>query len=969
MCLGIAVVVLIVVLNWVSSRILWELLISIAVIGLVTGLLALMILERHTLKRIKQVMARVQDIGYDGRSPVRVELSGSDELSRLAEAINGMLSQLQAAHTKLLEQQRQTTTLMSNLPGMAYRCRNDQEWRMEFVSDGCRKLTGYASEDLTENKKRSYADLIHTDDRQTVWDSVQAMVEKKQPFQLTYRILAANGDLKWVFEQGCGVFDSEGKLVALEGFISDITQRHQAEAALRKSEEHFRSLTASSPVGIMLTSPDGQCVYANPRCRSLFGMTLMSCLGDGWTSSVHPDERANVLHDWLTFAKERRELNREFRVQIAPDSVRWIKMRSSPMSSEVSDLRGHVLVVDDITERKLAEDQLRLQGQALESAANGIVITDHDGNIVWVNRAFTELSGYSRDEIIGRKPSILKSGKQDATCYRELWDTVLAGRIWRGEMINKRKDGTLYIEEMTITPVSTESGVITHFIAIKQDVSKRKQAETALRRSEKRYRDLVDTARDVIFTLSTSGECLSLNPAFEVIIGKSADEWIGKPFAGLVHPADLQTAFEYFWQVLQGRQPAPFELRFEQQNGKIIIGEITVTPQFEDGQIVAIFGVARDITERKQLQNELHHRQQMEAVGRLAGGIAHDFNNILTAITGYSELTLHKMDAANPLRRHLHEIYQASHRAAALTRQLLAFSRKQVLQPRVVDLNTVVAGIQKMLTRLITENIELQTLLRANPGWVKADPGQLEQVIINLVVNARDAMPAGGRLTIETATAEQSVILVVTDTGHGMTEEIKQHIFEPFFTTKAQGQGTGLGLATSFGIIQQSGGRITVDSAPGRGSTFRVHLPLLSGPEAVSEETKTAEMPTGTETILVTEDEGSVREFTAGMLRELGYTVLVAGDGQEGRRIAETLGSRRIDLLFTDVVMPQMGGRELADWFQVSRPETKVLFTTGYTTDQQVWASIREGRSSLLEKPFTPAALANKVREILDKRC
>jgi PAS domain S-box-containing protein len=782
------------------------------------------------------------------------------------------------------------------------------------------------------------------------------------------------------FATRCGNVGGPAELKQLAGTLDQMAEslqrrqaeRDQAEKSLRESEEHFRSLSANSPVGIMLTSPDGQCVYANPRCRALFGMTLMSILGDGWSQALHTEDRAAILAEWQACIQQHREFLCEARVPSGSDAPRWVKMRSASMLSEVSDLRGHVLVVDDVTERKLAEDRLRLQGQALESAANSIVITDHQGCIVWINPAFTVLTGYSAAEVTGKNLGILKSGKHDAAFYRDLWETIRAGKVWHGEMINKRKDGTIFTEELHITPVHDQQGTITHFIAIKQDISKRKQTETALRQSEKRYRDLVDTARDVIFTLSTSGECLSLNPAFERITGWPAKQWIGKPFANLIDPADRSVAFEYYWEVLNGEQPAPFELRFPRTDGKTVIGEITVSPQYQDGQIVAVFGVARDITERKQLQNELHHRQQMEAVGRLAGGIAHDFNNILTAITGYSELTLNKLTPDNPLRRNLDEIYRASGRAAGLTQQLLAFSRKQVLQPRVVDLNTVVTGIQKMLRRLITENIELHTLLRANDGWVKADPGQLEQVLINLVVNARDAMPAGGRLTIETSSCQTdtgpAVILTVTDTGTGMTDEIKQHIFEPFFTTKPQGQGTGLGLATCFGIIQQSGGAIAVDSAPGKGSQFHVYLPQVAAPPVTEEKSRITQLPTGTETILVTEDEPAVREFAAGMLRDLGYNVLEAGNGEEGRRVAEAQSNRRIDLLFTDVVMPQMGGRELADWFRASRPETKVLFTTGYTTDQQVWTAIREGRSALLEKPFTSASLAAKVREILDKR-
>jgi CheY-like chemotaxis protein len=290
----------------------------------------------------------------------------------------------------------------------------------------------------------------------------------------------------------------------------------------------------------------------------------------------------------------------------------------------------------------------------------------------------------------------------------------------------------------------------------------------------------------------------------------------------------------------------------------------------------------------------------------------------------------------------------------------------------------VVAGIQKMLGRLIGENIDLRTELHAVNSSVKADPGQLEQVLMNLAVNARDAMLDGGRLTIATSDGPADdgteipvgdfVRLTVSDSGCGMTDEVKAHIFEPFFTTKGQGRGTGLGLATCFGIVEQSGGQIRVHSVPDGGASFHIYLPRVAATAKPVEEAPVQKLPTGSETILVTEDEPAVREFAAGMLRELGYSVLEAGNGEEGQRVAQEFTGQKIDLLFTDVVMPHMGGRELADWFRASRPETKVLFTSGYTADQQIWRAIREGRSTLLEKPFTPAALAVKVREILDQR-
>jgi signal transduction histidine kinase/ActR/RegA family two-component response regulator len=391
--------------------------------------------------------------------------------------------------------------------------------------------------------------------------------------------------------------------------------------------------------------------------------------------------------------------------------------------------------------------------------------------------------------------------------------------------------------------------------------------------------------------------------------------------------------------------------------------------------------LASEIAERKQLEEQLLQAQKMEAIGRLAGGVAHDFNNLLTAIIGYSQLALQRIPPDDPLRHDLDEIRKAGERAATLTRQLLAFSRKQVLQPKVLDLNAVVASTSKMLHRLIGEDIRFRTILDPALKRVKADPGQIEQVLMNLAVNARDAMPNGGSLSIETANVYldeeyarhhvevqpgRYVMLAVSDTGCGMSAEVLSHIFEPFFTTKEQGRGTGLGLAMVYGIIKQSGGHIWVYSEPGKGTTFKLYLPLAEEADSAAEQAleQTAFLPTGTETILLAEDDAQVREFASRVLRELGYKVIEATDGQQALKEAEQ--TPNIDILLTDVVMPYVGGKELSERLRSVRPGIKVLFLSGYTE----YATLRQGMlgdgDAFLHKPFAPGELARKVREVLD---
>jgi two-component system cell cycle sensor histidine kinase/response regulator CckA len=513
----------------------------------------------------------------------------------------------------------------------------------------------------------------------------------------------------------------------------------------------------------------------------------------------------------------------------------------------------------------------------------------------------------------------------------------------------------------------------------------RKRREEALQESEEQFRALVDGLRDLIFALAPDGTVTSLNLAFEDITGWPRDVWLGKPFVELLHPDDAPHALALLEQVLRGQQPPTAQLRVRTSQGEDRVGEFHTSVQLRDGEIVGILGIVRDITDRLRLEEQLRQAQKMEAVGRLAGGVAHDFNNILTAISSYSELLLADFATEDPRRADVEEIRKATDRAAALTRQLLAFSRRQVLQPKIVDLNTVIAGAGKLLRRLIGEDIALVTRLDPALGPVRADAGQLEQVIMNLAVNARDAMQTGGTLTLETENvvieasklaAEERIVapgryvlLRVRDTGSGMDADTRRHLFEPFFTTREKGKGTGLGLATVYGIVKQSGGFIWVDSEPGRGAAFRIYLPRVdeAAPPAARAAAAAEPAAAGTETILLVEDEDAVRAVARESLRRHGYRVLEARDAESALAIAAGFEGH-IGLLLTDVVMPGLSGRALADRLAPKRPGTRVLFMSGYTDDAIVQHGVLEPGLSFLQKPFTPDVLAQKVREVLDRR-
>jgi PAS domain S-box-containing protein len=506
----------------------------------------------------------------------------------------------------------------------------------------------------------------------------------------------------------------------------------------------------------------------------------------------------------------------------------------------------------------------------------------------------------------------------------------------------------------------------------------RKQAEDEVRQSESQFRALFENALDAVLIANDLGMYIDANPAACDLLGVSHNEIIGRTINSFTEQDDPTEASRMLEQFLrEGTMRG--ELRLRRPDGRVVEVDFSATANFLPGRHLALL---RDVTERRALEEQLRQSQKLESVGMLAGGIAHDFNNLLTVITGYSDLTLKHLDKSDPLARHVEEINIAADRATSLTRQLLAFSRKQVLQPKVLDLNSVILNIEKMLGRLVGEDMELRTSPGIGLGKVKADPGQIEQVILNLVVNARDAMPRGGNITLATANIYLDeghalrhigvqpgwyAMLTVTDTGLGIDAETQEHIFEPFFTTKAQSKGTGLGLSTVYGIVKQSGGHIWVYSEVGVGTTFTIYLPLVD--EEMTKPDAHVARPqsfAGTETILLAEDEEMVRNLTAASLSMHGYTVLKAANAGEALLICQQ-HEGPIHLLLTDVVMPRMSGKELADQILALRADTRVLYMSGYTDQSIVHHGILDDDIAFIGKPFTPDALVLKVVEVLQQ--
>jgi PAS domain S-box-containing protein len=631
--------------------------------------------------------------------------------------------------------------------------------------------------------------------------------------------------------------------------------------------------------------------------------------------------------------------------------------------------------------RQRDEETVRRQTLAMDSSADGMAILNEKGVHIYANEAFARMIGFQgAKNVVGQPWRIVHAFQEMDRLEPEIRRSLAQARRWSAAILLRRPDGSKLPVEMTITAMP-DGGTA----CVCRDLSLRHQAEKAREEAETKYRMLVEHVNAITYIaeIGINGQWFYVSPQVESILGYSPDEWlaISQDWAGLIHADDVATVMAAE-EASKNGQPFQAEFRIKRKDGREVwLNDTAVVVQGSDAHPV-MEGIMVDITDRKHLETQLQQSRKMEAVGRLAGGIAHDFNNLLTIITGYTDLALSRPAIPLELRADIERIENAAARAAALVRQLLAFSRKQVLQPKTLDLNSIVINLDKLLRRLMDDNIEMTTSVSQNVGKVKADPAQIEQVLMNLVVNARDAMPQGGRIVIETSNVDldsayadghasvkpgRYVMLAVSDTGMGMDRETVAHIFEPFYTTKESGRGTGLGLSTVYGIVKQSGGYIWVYSELGKGSTFKVYLPRIE--ESVDEN---ASLPIqldsqrGSETILLVEDEEAVRDLIQTVLNDQGYNVIPSRDTQHALQIAETF-AHEIHMLLTDVVMPGMSGRELAARITARRRGIRVLFMSGYTDNVITSGGVLEKGITFLQKPFSPGQLTQKVRDVLTR--
>ncbi len=901
---------------------------------------------------------------------------------------------LAIARTQLLENYRELVQALD----MVVWERDPVSGRITLLSSGVQQLLGFPAAAWIEDPN-FWLSRIDPADRARAAAAIAAVLATGADTLTEYRMTAADGATRWI--RDAVRVHGTGASRRVRGVMMDVTERQRAEAARQASEERLAIISRATNDAVWDWDLANGTLWWNDSFYSLFGYPRDEVENgiESWTRRLHPDDRARVeegIHQVIDGTQS--FWSDEYRFLRKDGTWAYVFDRGTVLRDAAGKGVRMMGSMMDFTSRRLAEDEVRQALSAmhatLDSTADGVLLVDREGRITRFNRRFIEMWDIPADVVEARDDSRALAFVLDQLLdsegflakVRELYAQPEAESLDLIEF----KDGRV-IERYSAP--QRLGGDVTGRVWSFRDITARRRAESALRESETFKGAILETALDSIVTMDHEGRITEFNPAAEHTFGIPRARAIGSRLSELLIPSGLRELHERglarhlatgATQMI-GRRVETTALRADGTEIPVEVAVVRIPlpgpPRFT--------GFIRDLTDRRQAEvalqrreEELRQAQKMEAIGRLAGGVAHDFNNLLTAILGHASLLREGLSVSDPARQGLEEIERAGERAAALTRQLLAFSRKQMLELKVVDLNEVVGDMQRMLHRLIGEHIELVRVPAIGLGHVRVDPGQLEQVILNLVINARDAMPDGGKLILETANVEMDetlaqrqpplcagsyVMLAVTDTGHGMDAETQAHMFEPFYTTKEHGKGTGLGLATVYGIVRQSGGHIGVYSSPGQGSTFKIFLPRVEEPLRPPAPADVVQPSRGTETVLVVEDEAVVRGLVRHTLSQHGYRTLEAGNGLEALRVAQRHAGR-IHLLLTDLVMPGMGGRELAERLTSQSGSLRVLYMSGYTEDAVVNAAKPADGTAFISKPFTLDSLARKVREVLDAK-
>jgi two-component system, cell cycle sensor histidine kinase and response regulator CckA len=872
------------------------------------------------------------------------------------------------------------STLINSIHGIVWEA-DPLTFRFSFVSPHAERILGYPMQQWVDEPD-FWRTHTHPDDVEWCSDYCREASLKGEDHEFQYRMIAADGRIVWLHDIVTVVRLDDGG-VRLRGIMFDITERKKADDALRASEERLRVMFDTSHSGIIMIDPDGNISFANKRMAEMFSCTLPELIGSPYLDRLHPEElqtNINLLEQLMNKEIDNGATERHYLRCDGSDF--WGYVTSTQLKLACGEPKALVAVVTDITDSKtqqlaMMEETARWQ-MLMERSRDGIVIIDAGSIAVSdANPAFAEMLGYSREELLGMHP-----WDWDLRFTREEIEAMPVGDDIFFETKMRCRDGTVLNVEVSST--LTEFREKRQSFCICRDITEHKLAEEELKGATQRLQLAVSSGHLGIWDWDIVNDVLVWNERMYELYGVSKDTFkiSRETWEKCLHPDDLALALEETRAAFSGEKEYDFEFRilrpdgetkFIKTNGKVI--------RDEAGNPIRLIGMNQDITDRRHLQEQLRQAQKMEAIGQLAGGVAHDFNNILTAIYGHCSVLQMKMGNDAPFRSDIDHIYAAAEKAANLTRSLLAFSRKQIMSPKNVNLNELVMNVAKLLTRIIGEDIQLKAVCKGVPLRVFADSGQIEQVLMNLATNARDAMTNGGTLTIETGVQEidesfihaygygdvgKYVVLSISDTGKGMDAETSKKIFEPFFTTKEVGKGTGLGLSIVYGVIKQHNGYINVYSEPDEGTTFRIYLPQVHDEDADKEKEAPLEYPRmGSETVLVAEDDATIRELAGAFLRQYGYDVILAHDGEDA--VEKFMASKeKIAIIVMDMIMPRKGGNEAYEEIRKVRSDVKILFMSGYSPDLLHDRGVFANGEEVLIKPIHPLELVRKVRAILD---
>jgi PAS domain S-box-containing protein len=760
-------------------------------------------------------------------------------------------------------------------------------------------------------------------------------------------------------------------------------ERNKIEEALRESEDKFKYVFDNSVVGKSFTMPTGE-VRVNKSFCDMLGFSPEELESKSWQDITHPDDvesSQKEIDALLSGEKTAAHFNKRFLKK--DGSILWSDVSSSLRRDAEDKPLYFMTTLVDITERKQMEEQLLLLKYSIDISFDGVYWIDPDGRFVYVNNTGCRSLGYDLHELLHMRVTDVNL-RVTPERWAEVWRTIRNNKVFTAESVHRRKDGSEYPVEIISTYV--KFGEQEYCNGFARDITERKRVEEALQQSEKKFRLLTENSVIGIYIIQ-DGKMAYVNSSFAKTFGYSSDEINDKLSPeDLIHPDDIQIVMRKLQERQEGIVEKSSNIFKAIKKDKSLIYIEVYGMIFDYQGRPAVMGTLLDVTERKsaeveheKIEEQFRMALKMEAVGRLAGGLAHDFNNMLSIILGYGEHLIEQLYDRNLLQEEAKEIVKASQRSASLIRQLLAYSRRQTLQPKVLVLNTVIRNMDKMVHQLLGEDTKLELQLSRDLAYVMADPGQIEQVILNLVVNAHDAMPQGGTLIIKTENVELDdayardhtnvmpgpyVMLAMTDTGFGMDKETLAHIFDPFFTTKEKGKGTGLGLPMVYGIVKQSGGHIWVDSEPGNGTTFKIYLPQTQDEPWIEEDKPKDKRKGNGEYILLVEDEESIRTLLKTNLLNLDYKVSSAANGSEALQLVEKK-TFKPDLVITDVVMPGMSGSELVKHLYRTHPGIKVLFMSGYADDAVISHGVLDPGTFFIQKPFDISELAAKVWDVL----